>query len=284
MRKLVQTKQILLSLVAVALAASPALADTGNEAIDKGIALYNDLEYETAIEVLNEALADPNLSMQEMTEGYSHLGLCYLALGQEAPARAAFLKLLEANRDFKLPRTVNQRALDIFAEVKSSLPELVDEVQPVNLTQTVSPIAPKVGNAISVGVIIVDPDRRHNKVVIYHRVRGDKSYSEVKALSTATGRYAVTISGAFVKDPALEYYVAAFDATGELVTSEGTAEQPLTIAVGAKGKAAAPIYARWWFWGAIGAVAAGTVAIIALSGGGGTPDPDATVTITVDYP
>ncbi len=264
--------------------ARPALADTGNEAIDKGIALYDDLEFEQAIVVLGEALEQSDLSTEELTEGYRHLALAHLALGQDEKAKEAFRMLLVANPRYELSRTTSQKARDLFDEVKRSLPPPPEEVKPVRLTQTVSPLAPKKQTPVSISVIVVDPDKRHQRVVVYHRIKGQKKYSRIVAMHTAQGRYAATISGAFVEPPALEYYVAAVDADGNDLAVEGSAQRPLTLTVEKKEKAAAPIYARWWFWGAIGAVAATSVAIIALSGGGDSPDPDATVTITVDYP
>lgn len=268
---------------ALLLLARPALAETGNEAIDEGIALYNDLEFEQAIEVLTKALEQSDLSTEELTEGYRHLALAHLALGQDEEAKHAFRMLLVADPRYELARTTSQKARDLFDEVRRSLPPPPEEVKPVRLTQTVSPITPKKHTAVSVSIIVVDPDKRHQKVVINHRVKGQQAYSRIVAMRTAQGRYAATISGAFVKPPGLEYYVAATDAEGKDLAVEGSAARPLTLLVEEEKKVAAPIYARWWFWGAIGAVAAGTVAILALSGSDST-NPDATVTITVDYP
>jgi len=261
--------------------ARPASADTGNEAVDQGIALYNDLEFEQAIEVLNKALEQKDLSAEELTAGFKHLALSHLALQQDEEAKHAFRMLLTADPRYELSRTTSQKARDMFDEVKRSLPPPPEEVKPVRLTQTASPQSPKKGNAISVSIIVVDPDKRHDKVIINHRAMGQKKYSKITALRTSHGRYAATISGAFVEPPALEYYVAAVDSAGVDLAVEGSAQRPLTLEV-SEGKKGTPLYARWWFWGAIGAVAAGTVAILALSGDG--PDPDATVTITGDYP
>ncbi|MCC6994839.1 MAG: tetratricopeptide repeat protein [Deltaproteobacteria bacterium] len=42
-----------------------------------------------------------------------------------------------------------------------------------------------------------------------------------------------------------------------------------------------PIYKKWWFWAGIGAVAAGTIAIVAVTSGGGEADkPETTFPIT----
>ena len=40
-------------------------------------------------------------------------------------------------------------------------------------------------------------------------------------------------------------------------------------AVDSGGSSKKPIYKKWWFWAGVGAVAVGTVAIIAVSSGGG---------------
>ncbi|MCC6995134.1 MAG: tetratricopeptide repeat protein [Deltaproteobacteria bacterium] len=69
-----------------------------------------------------------------------------------------------------------------------------------------------------------------------------------------------TDTGTKVPDPVDT--AAASDAGQE----SGTVPAPMVDSGGAGKK---PIYKKWWFWAGIGAVAVGTVAIIAVSSGGG---------------
>lgn len=284
-----QTKATILSFLAAwafllaPLAPRLAHAQTGNADIDKGIALYNDLEFAEAVEVLAKAVTKANLSVQELVEGYKYLALACVALGRDDEARTAFRKLLETDRTYRLPRTESQKAQDLFDQVRQSMPEEI-LVRPVQLTQTASPVRPRRGTPVSVTIAIVDEDKRHDRVVVYHRVRGAKPFSTVQALRAGSGRYNATIPGVFVNPPAVEYYVVALTASGDVLASEGSEKSPQ--ALGVDTEEAAPIYGKWWFWAGIGGVlAAGTITAIALAGGGSTPSNNlADVDLTVGAP
>ncbi|MFH0901263.1 MAG: tetratricopeptide repeat protein, partial [Pseudomonadota bacterium] len=204
-----------LSLVAVwsfvvspILLASPAAADTGNPEIDHGVSLYNDLEYDQSAKALAKALERRNLSKQERSIGYRHLALSCIALGRDEDAKAAFRRLLEADPKYHLPHTESAKALALFDEVRQSIPEIMAE-RSVELTQTASPLRPVAGTPIAISIVLVDEQQRHEQVVVYHRQRGAKSYSSVKALRVGVGRYNATIPGTFVTVAGIEYYVVA---------------------------------------------------------------------------
>jgi tetratricopeptide (TPR) repeat protein len=269
------------------LAATPSAAQPADE-VARGIELYQDLEYEQAAEVLEAALEAPGLADERRIEGYQHLALSYLALRREDDARAAFTRLLEVDREFRLPTTVSQTARDLLEEARRALPPpkvtAVDTPPAVaQLSQTASPAQPREGTTVSVTILVADPGDLHDRVLVHHRVRGSKSYSAVTAMRTGEGRYAATVPGMFVGPPALEYYVVAVDAEGGLVASEGSEAEPLALAVDSPVAAAgAPVYKKWWFWAGVGtAVLAGTVGVLALTGDD-PPSPESTVTITVN--
>ena len=285
-----RTPAVVLSAFAVwALLVCPLLgriarAQTGNAEIDRGIGLYNDLEYEKAAEALANALAgSAALTKQEATEGYKVLGLSYVALGREEQAKQAFKKLLAANPAYELPSTESPKALDLFEQVRATLPKT--GAGAVQLTQAASPVRPGKGSPITVSIALVDDGLKTKGVVVYHRVRGQKGYSSVTAApGPGSGRFNAIISGTFVNPPAIEYYVIATDAGGQALDAEGSAEEPMVLVVDQEAGAATPIYGKWWFWTAVGGVlVAGAITAIALSGddGGGG---DATVNITVTYP
>lgn len=256
-------------------------AQTGNAPLDAAIALYQDLEYEKAVIALSAAVSQPGLSRQELTEGYKYLALSYVALGRDAEAKEAFRKLLEANASYRLPRTESPRALDLFDEVARSMPDL----SPVELSQTASPVSPRKGMPVTVAIAIVDGRGRTDRIVVYYRTRGQKTFSMTRGLRGGAGRFNATIPGTFVNPPSLEYYVVALDRAGRVLAAEGTAASPLQLAVSA-GLEEKPIYAKWWFWGGVGAVvAAGVAAGVALSNDGGGPTGgDAIVDVTVTAP
>jgi tetratricopeptide (TPR) repeat protein len=274
----------LLTLVAAwAFVALPSLArlaraETGNPAIDAGIAQYNDLEYELAVQTLTAALAQQGLTVAELTEGYKHLGLSLVAIGQDDSAREAFKKLIESAPTFELPRTENPRALDLFAEVKRSLKRASAKI-----TLSTSPVRPRNGAAIDVSAVVDDADATVTRVVVHHRVRGQRSYSSVIALPAADGRYDARIPGTFVLPPGVEYYVTAEGDDGHVFGQQGSADSPLMVAVEAA-DGGTPIYGKWWFWAGLGGLALASAAVVlVLAGGGGDNPPDgADITITVD--
>ncbi len=278
---------LLLSAVAAwALLVLPALmrraaAETGNAAIDKGVAYYDDLEFEQAISTLTSALQQKNLTRNELIEAYKYLALSHVALSQDAAAKEAFRKLVEVNPAYNLPRTESPRALDLFNEIKSAIPGR----NVVRLTQTASPTRPKRGQPITVSVAVVDEAKAHDHVTVYHRVRGQKAYSSVIALPVAAGRYNATISGSLVSGPAVEYYVAAEAADNTALALEGSDTEPMVLLID-KPSDAKPVYARWWFWAGLGTVLlAGAAVGLVLAGGDGVPqDNGVDVTITVNGP
>ncbi|HTM19211.1 MAG TPA: hypothetical protein VL172_01845, partial [Kofleriaceae bacterium] len=259
--------------------AAPARAQSENPDIDRGVKLYKDLEYEDAIKVLDAALESPRLTVEERTVGYLHLALAHLALRHTEPARDAFRKLLEADRDFVLPADASQTAHDLFDEVKRSLPPPPPTVE-AQLSASASPASPAAGAAVTVTASLTDPDGKTAKVIVHHRVRGARSYSTVTAAKGATGWSAI-IPGAFVQAPALEYWVEAADAGGAAVATDGSAAVPLVIVIGDNHPAGGSILGKWWFWAGATAVVAGAVGGVLLLSGGGNNSTDSTVIITV---
>jgi tetratricopeptide (TPR) repeat protein len=258
-----------------------AAADTGNAAIDKGIALYDDLEFEAAIDALNAAVKQKNLTRAELVEGYKYLALAHVALNHDAEAKDAFRKLLEASPSYNLPRTESPRALDLFDDVKS----VVAPRDVVRLTQTASPARPRSGQPITVSVAVVDEMNNHDHVTVYHRVRGQKTFSSVIALPIGNGRYNATISGSLVSGAAIEYYVAAESSDNRALTTEGSESEPMVLLID-KGSDSTPVYGRWWFWAGLGTVLlAGAAVGLVLANDGGVPSDDGVdVTITVTGP
>lgn len=277
---------IAFTVLVVLLAAGSAIAQPADE-VARGIALYQDLEYEQAAEVLAAALEEPGLADDRRVEGYQYLALSYLALRRESDAKGAFKQLLEIDRSFRLSTTFSQTARDLLEEARRALPppEVTGVDTPpatAQLSQTASPAQPREGTSVSVSIIVADPGDAHERVLVHHRVRGAKSYSTVTAMRTGQGRYAATIPGMFVAPPVIEYYVVAVDAEGAVIAAEGSEAEPLAIPVESPTAGAAPVYKKWWFWTGIGAaVVAGTVGVLALTGGDG-PSPESTVTITVN--
>jgi tetratricopeptide (TPR) repeat protein len=129
------------ALWALVVGPAAARAQAGGDAaaeLARGIELYNDLEYEAAIPVLEQAAADSSLPRPGRIEGYKLLALSHLALGQTENARRAFRGLLALDPSYELPAAEGQKAVALFTEVKRSLPV----VAPAPIPLVVTPPAP----------------------------------------------------------------------------------------------------------------------------------------------
>src|SRR5688572_18904069 len=62
-------------------------------------------DFEEAVKTLQAGLDEPDVTDDQLVELYRLLGLASLYLGDEARAREAYERLLQARPDFELPRT-----------------------------------------------------------------------------------------------------------------------------------------------------------------------------------
>lgn len=110
--------------------------------------------------------------------------------------------------------------------------------------------------------------------VLRYRRQGEKPWTELR-LDTRTQaaqlpRAPQPIVG---KQYRMEYFIVALDGNGAVLDSLGTETAPLAYLVTEDAIVRPPpVYKRWWFWAGIGAVAAGTIATIAIIQDDGLPD------------
>jgi tetratricopeptide (TPR) repeat protein len=250
------------TIAVVCVVASPraARADIESELVKQGVAAYDALEFERAVETLNRALGE-SLTREERVVTFRTLGFAYAALGRADEARGAFARLLRLDGRAELDRSVAPRVRALFEEARAQVATgrdtaaggaAVPALQP-----EVSPAHPVEGQAVSITVSHLGGLAR--SVHLFHRIRGEVSYAELQ--TTGQGdRFALTIPGSDVRAPALEYYVSALDEQNAALGRAGTLAEPLRVDVTA---AKRPVHKRGWVWGvAGGVVAAGVVAVV----------------------
>src|SRR5215471_8633927 len=153
---------------------------TDDADINRGIKLFNDLEYQKSIEVLKNVLQkQQNLTKQELTETHKYLAFDHLVLGNEGEADRLVKELLKMDPWYELDPMSSPRFLDFFAKVKKSMPPPPKKVatltasgerSPVEMTYTTSPSARAMRDApLTFAVGIADPERRHAKIELFHR-------------------------------------------------------------------------------------------------------------------
>jgi hypothetical protein len=260
---------------------STQLPDTvESELIKQGVAAYDDLDYDKAIELLNKALGE-TLTRDEKIVTYRTLGFCHAALNQMTEARSDFQNLLKLDRDSDLDRTVAPRVRVVFEEAKSSI--ATGQAQSTGgsalpgVMPTVDPARPVEGRPLTIRVEYLGG--MAERLVVFHRARGQAVYSRVDAHGDEGGHFVATVPATAVKAPGVEYYLDLTDERGVTIARGGSLGAPLDVDVLAYKK---PIYKRGWFWGVLGgvvAVGAGVAAAVILTRPTIAPNAPATVTI-----
>lgn len=273
--------RLLWAIATVAVLAGTAAAQNIAPEVQKGIALYDDLEYDKAVTALEAALGAPNLDDASKIEGYKYLALSHVALRRPNEAKDAFRRLLEIDRTYQLARSESQTARDLLDEIREAMPHEIE------IHQTPSPAKPKAGSPFRVDIEVRDRDGVHRGVILYHRTRGAKDYSVVQAAPLGEGRYTATVSGAFVQQPGLDYYVVTTSASGRELSRTGSPEAPLQVVVDkatTAGNDGGSVLSSPWFWAGTGAVViGGAVAGFLLLRSDEPPAPGAQINIVVEF-
>jgi tetratricopeptide (TPR) repeat protein len=231
-------------------------AEVESELVHKGVAAYEALDFEHAVDFLNRALAE-SLTREERIVTYRTLGFAYAALDRASDARTAFTHLLRLDGNAELDRTVAPRVRALFEEARALAAtgrgEPTATQLPV-LQPTVTPARPSEGQALSVS--IAPPGGLVRSLHLFHRTRGASSFSEVTAPAPHGDRFELTVPGSAVHAPALEYYVMALGEDNVALARAGTLANPLRVDVTAR-EVATHKRGRAWVWG----VAAGAVVV-----------------------
>jgi tetratricopeptide (TPR) repeat protein len=233
-------------------------------------------DFEEAVKTLQAGLDSPDVTDDQLVELYRLLGMASLYLGDEARAREAYERLLQARPDFELPRTAPPKLRSLYARIKEDIKSR--RVRPVTLH--VDPIPDPEG-----GVPVQVEARIENmalgaKAKLFYRRAGDEAYNSVD-FSRQRGskeQYQAILPAYEIPAEAspyeMEYYFEVADAAQRRLAGRGDPFNPLIFQV-APLKAAStatavstsrPWYKSPWLWVAVGAVAVGgTAAGVALA-------------------
>jgi hypothetical protein len=224
-----------------------------------GIAAYEALDYERAVERLSVALARATRDDERIVIVRA-LAFSHVALEQLDAARADFQMLLRLEPAMVLDRAVSPRVRTVFEEAKAELAPAPPRAPPP-LVVALAPPRPKSGQAIALSL----PAVGLTSVELYHRTRGAAGFARASA-TPRDGRVDFAVPGPDVRSPALEYYLVALDERGAPASYSGTAERPLFVDVEPDAPRAARhrrYYQRAWFW----IVVAGAAATVAITAG-----------------
>jgi hypothetical protein len=244
--------RIVLVTVAVLLASATTRADVESALVKKGLAAYAELDYPHAITLLEQARTE-SLTREEKIITYRTLGMAYVAVDQPGPAKIDFQHLLRVDPSATLDRSVAPKVRALFEEAKAEVATSARALQPAQptVTPTVEPAAPREGRPVTVHLRY--PGGVARKMTLYFRKSGDASFSRATVAGGPDGAFEATVPGMAVQSPTLEYHAVLLDDAGASIAAAGSLGQPLSIEVARQKK---PVYARGWFWGVVGGVAA----------------------------
>lgn len=233
-------------------------------------------DFEDAVKTLQAGLDKPDVTDDQLVELYRLLGLASLYLGDEARAREAYERLLQARPDFELPRNAPPKLRSLYARIKEDIKSR--RVRPVTLT--VDPIPdPQGGEPVSVDARIQDM-ALGAKAKIFYRRAGDQAFNSVDFIRDRSNkekeRYRATLPAYELPAEAtayeVEYYFEVADAAQRRLAGRGDSFHPLVFQVLPQqasqpaATASRPWYKSPWLWVAVGAVAVGgTAAGVAIA-------------------
>ncbi len=200
---------------------------------------------------------------------YRLRGQAAVLAGQEEQAVDAFKRYLaiEPAADGTGLRDEARTAFDRAREFwKSKTPLKLDHLAPGKVPP---------GKPVTIPVKIAsDPLGMIVKRELRFRKKGAKKWDTIP-LARAKAQAKLPVMGPPLvgKEYPMEYYIVALDSNGGVLDTIGTPSAPLGFLVTEDAIIRPPpIYKRWWFWAATGAVVAGTVATIAIVTNDGLPD------------
>lgn len=240
------------AVAALTFAPMPARADVDSPLVKKGLAAYAELDYARAVQLL-EAARGESLTREEKVAAYSTLGMAYAALGNTAKAKASFQHLLRVDPSYTIDRAQAPKVRALFEEAKAEVAtsgRALAAALPA-VTPTLSPATPHEGRPVTLRASW--PGGMAKKMTVYFRHEHEPSFSRTTVDAAPDGSFEATVPGLAVVPPVLEYHVVLLDDAGASVAAAGSLGEPLSVAVE---RAKKPVYARAWFWGVVGGVAA----------------------------
>jgi tetratricopeptide (TPR) repeat protein len=253
---------LMVSLLVAAAGSAYAASESDEDALTRGLAAYEALDYRNAIRLLEEA-SHTSLTRDEQVQCYRTLAFAHASVGEPDAAREAFKRLLRVDPAAQLDRTVSPKLSAIFEQARAAVSSVVglQQVLPV-ITPTVTPPRPRGGEPLRIEIAY--PGGAAADASLFHRVAGEVTYQKLSARGTGAGRFQFTLPPPAVRPPAIEYHVVVLDERGAALALAGSLARPLSLGVERKKVA---WYRRGWTWGVIVGVAAAAGAAAGLGVG-----------------
>jgi hypothetical protein len=259
-----------------------------NRYLQEAKKLYRQLRYAEIVHKLERALTIPHNTPRQLCEIYELMGTVHVILGNEDAAVDAFSELLGVDPKYKLDSSLSPKILSIYARVKSEfVPKAAVGFEGRPSVRTTP------GKKPWVEVGVVDESKALTAVEIWCRRSEKEEFKKGAMAPVGKGRYGGSLPLEMKALPAVgvrvEYVIVARGDQGKTLGVLGSMENPLSFTVlpavaapptqgpGIKDDST-PWYGSWWFWTAMGVVAAGAgVGIYLGLSGEGTEVPDSSL-------
>jgi hypothetical protein len=263
-------------------AAPTAAADSPSARVERqlarGYALFQDLEYRDAIQVLRPVRIDPDATRAQKLRALELIGISHLILGERALATEAFQDLLTIDAGYQLRHDDGSPKIRAFFEgvKREFLPGFAAGME-ARLEHS-APRGAVAGRAVEIDAVVLVGVERVVDMVLRWRRSGVLDYAEAPMRRQAS-RDRPRWRARFTPPPSrsgyqVDYYVEARNAARGAIGRIGGPETPLSLPVapgeGESGRG--PWYTRWYvIAGGAALVAVGATAF-AIGAGAGVPD------------
>ena len=216
--------------------------------------LYDELEFEKAKDLLREAVAlAAEHGLEDaplMARVYADLAVVYASgLDDSDGAERALTRAVEIDRTIAIDPAYRSKALDtLLADIKrrvatggrgdptSDKPSQCREIAGIAHEPVTGA---DVGQALEIQAA-VSPRLQANEVRVHYRVQG-RAYAVALMEPIGRCRFAAELPGDVVRGPRLDYYVAAYNASGRVLAESGSSDAPHAVTVRGAAEPDAPV-------------------------------------------
>jgi len=243
-----------------------------NKYYDKAKKLYDTVEYDQALEALEDAVSREENDKETLIKIYYLKAKIYAILGKEKEAKKQIIKLLFLNDSFKVPEDESPKIVRFFEETKKKFKESFN-VQLENPEIIFEPIRKvKYKKRVKIQAIISSMNESRDAKVYYRKIGTSKYLSaDLTQIDGDNFEGAIPLPLNPDRDFAIEYYLGVTDFSGKMIAHYPSAEEPLILSVTVNVQKNGDLNLReqkveasndsllnkWWFWAAVGVVVIG---------------------------
>jgi tetratricopeptide (TPR) repeat protein len=259
-------------------------AALGGGDLDSAERFFSDMEFAQALKTVNRLLKSPENGPEDLIAAYRLKGLCLSAVGNTSAAILAFKMLLSIDPAFKSsviwPPEISPKLIAPFYRAAESTRNLGS----ITLKHLSPEPEEKLGGHRLEVTLLSDPLKMVKTIRFRFRKEGQGQEHRTVLQVKKTGRLQVFLPPGF-SGRYITYFFEALNEYGGVLSRSGSLKRPFSLGRGAPRPDLMPAdasrdplvsqsdeqrrwYKTWWFWTAVGLVAAGaaTAATLTLSG------------------